>query len=98
MAYPTTYSVSSSIQTLMIINPTNGFKVTRYTSRGGKNWETTFNPIPLRTAKTLWSFGCSEWNRVKGRNTLKCLSIGTPNTTTTVLAVLGGIGLKGGIP
>ena len=24
-----------------------------------------FNPIALRTAKTLWSFGCSECNRVK---------------------------------
>ena len=23
------------------------------------------NPIALRTAKTLWSFGCSECNRVK---------------------------------
>ena len=23
-----------------------------------------FNPIALRTAKTLWSFGCSECNRV----------------------------------
>ena len=26
------------------------------------------NPIALRTAKTLWSFGCSECNRVKGGN------------------------------
>ena len=26
----------------------------------------TLNPIALRTAKTLWSFGCSECNRVKG--------------------------------
>ena len=25
----------------------------------------TFNPIALRTAKTLWSFGRSECNRVK---------------------------------
>ena len=24
-----------------------------------------FNPFPLRTAKTLWSFGRSECNRVK---------------------------------
>ena len=24
-----------------------------------------FNPTALRTAKTLWSFGCSECNRVK---------------------------------
>ena len=24
-----------------------------------------FNPIALGTAKTLWSFGCSECNRVK---------------------------------
>ena len=24
-----------------------------------------FNPIALRTAKTLWSFDCSECNRVK---------------------------------
>ena len=24
-----------------------------------------FNPIALRTTKTLWSFGCSEYNRVK---------------------------------
>ena len=24
-----------------------------------------FNPIAFRTAKTLWSFGCSECNRVK---------------------------------
>ena len=23
------------------------------------------NPIALRTAKTVWSFGCSECNRVK---------------------------------
>ena len=23
------------------------------------------NPIALRTAKTLWSFGCSECNRVR---------------------------------
>ena len=23
------------------------------------------NPIAVRTAKTLWSFGCSECNRVK---------------------------------
>ena len=27
----------------------------------------TFNPIALRTAKTLWSFGCSECSRVKVR-------------------------------
>ena len=25
----------------------------------------SFNPIALRTAKALWSFGCSESNRVK---------------------------------
>ena len=25
-----------------------------------------FNPIALRTAKTLWNFGCSECNRAKG--------------------------------
>ena len=28
------------------------------------------NPIALRTAKTLWSFGHSECNRVKGMNLL----------------------------
>ena len=27
----------------------------------------SFNPIALRMAKTLWSFGCSECNRVKCR-------------------------------
>ena len=26
------------------------------------------NPIPLRTAKTLWSFGLSERNRVNSKN------------------------------
>ena len=26
------------------------------------------NPVALRTAKTLRSFGCSECNRVKGKN------------------------------
>ena len=26
---------------------------------------TSFNPVALRIAKTLWSFGCSECNRVK---------------------------------
>ena len=26
-----------------------------------------FNPIALRMAKTLWSFGCSECNRVERR-------------------------------
>ena len=26
-----------------------------------------FNPTALRTAKTLWSFGCYECNRVKSR-------------------------------
>ena len=30
-----------------------------------------FNPVVLRTAKTLWSFGCSECNRVKGIDNLK---------------------------
>ena len=25
----------------------------------------SFNPIALRTAKTLWSFDCSDCNRVK---------------------------------
>ena len=30
--------------------------------RGVSSW---FNPAALRTAKTLWSFGCSECNRVK---------------------------------
>ena len=29
-----------------------------------------FNPIALRLAKTLWSFGLSECNRVKGRTLL----------------------------
>ena len=28
-------------------------------------WGLLFNPFALRTAKTLWSFGCSECNRVK---------------------------------
>ena len=28
----------------------------------------TFNPIALRVAKTLWSFGCSECNRVTASN------------------------------
>ena len=29
------------------------------------NMEESFNPFALRTAKTLWSFGCSERSRVK---------------------------------
>ena len=28
-------------------------------------WASSFNPIALRTAKTLWSFDRSECNRVK---------------------------------
>ena len=27
-----------------------------------------YNPIALRMANTLWSFGCSECNRVKAKN------------------------------
>ena len=30
----------------------------------------THNPVALRTAKTLWSFGCSECNRVKEKTLL----------------------------
>ena len=30
-----------------------------------KHFKLVFNPIALRTAKTLWSFGRSECNRVK---------------------------------
>ena len=30
-----------------------------------------FNPFALRMAKTVWSFGCSECNRVKMRSALK---------------------------
>ena len=29
-----------------------------------------FNPIALRTAKTLWSFGLSECNRVNSRRVI----------------------------
>ena len=28
----------------------------------------TFNPVAVRMAKTLWSFGHSEYGRVKGGN------------------------------
>ena len=41
----------------------------RDTSKG-KTWSPgskLFNPIALRMAKTLWSFGHSESNRVKNR-------------------------------
>ena len=31
----------------------------------------TLNPIALRAAKTLWGFGHSECNRVKGKNLLQ---------------------------
>ena len=27
---------------------------------------TLVNPVALKTAKTQWSFGCSEFNRIKG--------------------------------
>ena len=33
----------------------------------------SFSPIALRTAKTLWSFGCSECIRVKGHKTQELL-------------------------
>ena len=42
------------------------------------------NPFALITAKTLWSFGCSECNRVNCKNLL----------LNGVLAVLSAIGLK----
>ena len=31
-------------------------------------WDDTLNPIALRRAKPIWSFGCSECSRVKGKN------------------------------
>ena len=35
-----------------------------------------FNPIALRTAKTQWSFGCSECNRVKEKQFVtSCLGL-----------------------
>ena len=33
-------------------------------------WGSTLNPFALRTTKTLWSFGHSKCNRLKGKNLL----------------------------
>ena len=48
-----------------------------------------FNPIALSTAKTLWSFGRSECNRVN----YGVLAILSAIGLTGVLAVLSAIGL-----
>ena len=59
-------------------------KVFWYTFRGDNNAIFIFissvgsaiNPISFRKAKTLWSFGLSEWNRVKGKNYLLSWELG----------------------
>ena len=45
-----------------------------------------FNPIALRTAKTLWSFGCFECNRVK--TLLFCIYLQVYAEATLILPLL----------
>ena len=54
-----------------------------------------FNPIALRTAKTLWSFGRSECNRVKHK--YLCMHFDVLGQGLSYVGQLGVGGVKGAV-
>ena len=53
----------------------------------------SFNPVALKTAKTLWPFGCCECNRVNAFSFALTLLLSEWPKLYGVLAVLSSIGL-----